>query len=329
MKIAIFSDPHHGLAKNSAIYHKIALDFYDWFKDVCDNNKIDLIVVAGDIFHDRMEINLPTLKNASDCFSKLINYPIKMITGNHDSFFLEHSEIHSLELFKNWPNVDVIDQIEYVMLGDKKIGFIPWVGKTYKNDIEICDAAIVHMELIGFEMNGIVASNGTSPTIFKECPLVISGHFHKFQDKKLKNTRVYYTGSPYQHNWGELEDKYIHILDTESMELTKIENTVSPKHYYIHTEADFENIKGNFVKVLIDSDETQNKFKSLFETELPLDCVFERKIDEKIQNELITDFKNVEIFPIIVEFISNMNEDDSIKTELISKNLLLYEQANQ
>lgn len=324
MKIAIFSDIHHGLALNDPIFHKINLDFYDWFLTQCIDNNVSEIWCLGDVFHNRKEINLPTLKNAHECLDKLKRFRIKMITGNHDAFYLENSTVHSLDVFKNWPNIDVIDEESDYTLDGKVFKFIPWVGKQYQQIVEPCDCALVHMELVGFEMNGTVALHGTSPTIFENCPLVLSGHFHKFQDKQLKNTRIYYTGSPYQHNWGELEKKYIHILDTSDMSLIQIENDVSPKHYYITSEKDYDKISGNFVKVLVDSDETEKKYKEVFDKTRPLDIKFERKVKDEIQTEIITDFKNVEIFPMIIEFIDSLNEDLDIKDDVKKKNEKIY-----
>jgi DNA repair exonuclease SbcCD nuclease subunit len=327
MKVAIFSDIHHGLALNDPIFHKINLDFYDWFLQQCVDNNVTEIWCLGDVFHNRKEINLPTLKNAHECFDKLKNFPVKMITGNHDAFYLENSTVHSLDLFKNWSNITVIDEETNFTYDGKVFKFIPWVGKQYQRVVEACDCALVHMEFVGFEMNGTTALHGTSPTIFEQCPLVISGHFHKFQDRQLKNTRIYYTGSPYEHNWGELENKYIHILDTDDLSLKEIENTVSPKHYYIHSEKDYDKITGNFVKILVDSDETEKAYKELFDTKNPLDVKFERKVKEEIQTAIITDFKNVDILPLINEFIDSLNEDLEIKEYVKAKNEEIYKKT--
>lgn len=325
MKVAIFSDPHHGLALNDAMFHKISLDFYEWFRNVCYDHQVSEIWCAGDVFHNRKEINLPTMKNAYDCFDLLEDYPVKVIVGNHDAFYLDNSSVHSLDLFKNWPNITVIDREEDFILNDKRIKFIPWVGKDYRQTVDACDCAVVHMELIGFEMNSVNCLHGTNPAIFANCPLVISGHFHKHQDRRFKDTRIYYAGSPYQHDWGELDNKYVHILDLETMELTKVENDVSPKHYYIDDPNTNKNITGNFIRIKIDDEKSEKDFSELIEKHSPLNVTFDRVIKEDAQKVIITDFKNIETLPIIEEFIDSLNEDLNVKQRVKLRNAEIYE----
>lgn len=325
MKVAIFSDPHHGLSLNDPKFHQISFEFYRWFSEVCDDHNVSEIWCAGDIFHNRKEINISTMQNAYACFDLLKGRNVKMIVGNHDAFYLDNSSVHSLNLFKNWPNMTIIDQEEDHIIHGRKIKFIPWVGKDYATAVEPCDCAIVHMELIGFEMNRIKAIHGTNPAIFEKCPLVISGHFHKHQDRSFKNTRIYYAGSPFEHNWGEMEKKYVHILDLDDMSLEKIENTISPKHVYIKNVNDVKNIDGNFVRVCIDDSNSELDYLELFKTRKPLDISFERLIEEEKKEILITDFKNVEIFPMIVEFIDLLNEDVVLKDDVKKLNEKIYE----
>lgn len=329
MKVAIFSDVHHGLMLNDPKFHQINLDFYDWFLSVCREEKVDQIWCGGDVFHNRKEINLPTMHNAFMCFDKLKEFDVKIIVGNHDAFYLENCVIHSLDFFKNWTGFEIFDELTYRMVDGRRIAFIPWVGKEYQIPLEKCDMAFVHMELIGFEMDGITASHGTSPKIFDECPLVVSGHFHKTQDRSLQKTRIYYAGSPYQHNWGELENKYVHILDLDDMSLKKIENTISPKHHYIRTPDDYSNIPGNFVRVMIDSDEMEKEYDELFSEQKPLDVTFDRKVKDSIQTSTITDFKNVSVFEVIEEYIEALNEDCTVKESVKEKNKVLYEKASK
>lgn len=325
MKIAIFSDIHHGLALNDPIFHKINLEFYDWFLTQCVDNNVAEIWCLGDVFHNRKEINLPTLKNAHECLDKLKRFRIKMITGNHDAFYLENSTVHSLDVFKNWPNIDVIDEESNYTLDGKVFKFIPWVGKQYQQIIEPCDCALVHMELVGFEMNGTVALHGTSPTIFQNCPLVISGHFHAHQDTKLKNVRIYYTGSPYQHNWGELEKKYIHILDTSDMNLRKIENDISPKHQHIYSRQDIDSIDGNFVKIHIDDIKDEEYFREILEGKNPLNVSFDRVVDDGERSIVVNDFKNVDVSQIVEEFILTLNETGVVKESVLEKHRHIYQ----
>jgi metallophosphoesterase superfamily enzyme len=61
-KIALFSDLHIGVHKNHPDWHKVSLQFGEWFvKDLTDRGIRD-IVFCGDYFHTRHEIEQTTLK---------------------------------------------------------------------------------------------------------------------------------------------------------------------------------------------------------------------------------------------------------------------------
>ena len=97
---AIFSDLHLGVHQNSSIWHKIALDWSDWFIGELNKKGIKKILFLGDYFHSRSEVSVNTLHVASDITHKFKDFEMKMIVGNHCSFLKEKSDIHSLSVFR-------------------------------------------------------------------------------------------------------------------------------------------------------------------------------------------------------------------------------------
>jgi hypothetical protein len=79
-----------------------------------------------------------------------------------------------------------------------------------------------HLEIQGFEMfKGSISSHGEGRATFDKFDVVCSGHFH------LRSTcgNIHYLGSHSQFTWSDYSDsRGFHILDTETRELTFIEN---------------------------------------------------------------------------------------------------------
>ena len=64
-KVAIVGDIHIGNNKNNPIFHDIVLKYGEWLKKELNDRGIDTIWQLGDIFHDRVSINLLTLNTLS------------------------------------------------------------------------------------------------------------------------------------------------------------------------------------------------------------------------------------------------------------------------
>lgn len=325
MKALLFSDIHFGLNLDNPIFYQINLDLFEWIKNEAKNREIETIIILGDVFHNRKNINLLTLKNCFDCFSKLNSFKIHILTGNHDCYYLDNSEHHSLDFFKGWNNIEIYDKISYRKMFNRQIVFIPWSGKYLTEKVAPCDLALGHFELTGFEYGSALVKDGTSTAIFEGTPLVLSGHFHKYQKQIRPESQIIYLGSPYQHNWGELEEKYIHVLDFNTMELESIKNEISPKHIKITKVGDVKKLKQNqFVKLILNED--NQKLKTLVLEKSPLDIQIELNLAKEIK-ATVKEFKSVDALSTIDEFINGMVIDDDLKKVLLAKNNLICKEV--
>lgn len=190
------------------------------------------VIWLGDFLDTKEIIRGRCLNLLLDRFtsSKLKHY---VIIGNHDYFNLDCQD-HSLRVFQHLPNVEIVDEV--VRIASMVYG-IPYVHdpKILKKMLDaIPDGATIlgHFEMKGFDFgNGFICEEGTKTSSFKRFKRVISGHFHKFQEKG----NFMYLGTPMSHSFGESnQDKYIGSLSDKGFELIE---TMFPKHMTYELES--------------------------------------------------------------------------------------------
>ena len=278
-KVACISDIHLGVHQNAHTWHEIALDFAKWLDQELKLRDIKDIIIAGDIFHNRHEIGVNTIHCARKFFDTLSNYNIIAITGNHDCYYKDKSDINSISILNGYKNITVHQEISSYSLNNKKFAFCPW--GTPINEIPLCDVIVGHFEILNFKMNTHkVCDHGfESKNLLDKTKLVITGHFHCRDHRKYTNNKsIIYLGSPYELDFGDREQiKGFTILDTNDLSLELVENYTTPKHKKIKisdlldNKIDLENI----------SQELQNNFVSL--------CV-DRNVNEQVLNLMLSKF---------------------------------------
>ena len=221
-KVAIISDLHIGNNKDSEIFHKILLDYAQWLKNKLKDNNITRLIIAGDFFHDRTKIPLTTLDVGHKFLDILSDLHITITTGNHDSYYLDNSSVNSLSIFKNRKNVEIIDTLTI------KDGFTycPW-GITLDEISDNSNIVICHIDAQSFEVSkGKISTHGFKVAdLMQKCNICFSGHYHKNQSRVYNGKSFHYLGSPMQLNFCESGDeKYIHILNVDTLEVSKIVN---------------------------------------------------------------------------------------------------------
>lgn len=210
MKIACFADIHFGKGSDSSFHNEECLKFIDWFCGIARERKVDKIVFAGDWFDNRIRLRLDTLSFALKGMERIASVaPVVAIVGNHDMFLKDSRDIHSLEVFKEWNSVKVVDD-PVVIDG---IGYVPF-GSAEEMKSAIASMKVPylfgHFEIPGFLMNSTMEAheNGHyTMDSFKSAKVVFSGHFHKRQFKKnAKGVGIQYIGSPFGHDFNDVND---------------------------------------------------------------------------------------------------------------------------
>lgn len=120
-KSSLFTDIHWGAQRNSELHNSDCMRFIEWFCDQTINNNCDSIIFLGDWFENRNSINILTFNNSLNALRKLnlLNIPIFFIVGNHDLYYRNNRDIHSLDFLNEFSNVVIIDTP--IILDDNKL----------------------------------------------------------------------------------------------------------------------------------------------------------------------------------------------------------------
>lgn len=317
-KIGLFSDIHIGLGQNSSIWHQNILDFAEWTSSFYSKNNIEEIIIPGDIFHNRTEINVNTLSVAKKFFDYFKKFKLFISTGNHDCYYKDSSSVNSISLLKEWNNITIVDsnvEIFFNKESNKNISLVPWGTKT--EDIPKTDICIGHFEIASFKMNAYAVCNEglESHCLLDKAPFVVSGHFHHREHRTYKNGEILYLGSPYQQNFGDSgSERGIYILDLKTNNFEFIKNNVSPVHYKISLQ-DILNkkITSKHLKELI----PQNMISFVIDCSCSSNQI--SLISSKLQN-LNPKFFRMD-YPYLENSIVSGNEESSFNTLDIPKNI--------
>ena len=328
-KIGIFSDVHLGLNQDNEIWHNVSLDFAKWASETYKEKGIKDIVICGDIFHDRSYISVKTLSVCRDFFSYFKDFNIWILVGNHDCQKKDSSEINSISVLGEWKNITVAENEPMVLKTETGIpvSLIPW-GVEYK-DIPKTKYCFGHFEINSFYMNNFkVCERGIDSTnLFDKAKWIISGHFHKMDYRNYDDGKILYVGSPFQHNFGDINDKRgIFVFDLEKERYEFIENELSPKHYRISLSEIKQNpkekialLKNNVINFVVDEEIEFSKLSLLLDKlkkQEPLIFKTIHTYQSKItQNKSIENFESFDVKRSIEEFVDTLDVEykDDIK----------------
>jgi len=204
-KMVCFTDIHLGLRNNNRDHNDSCERFIKWMIEEAKSNAVKTCIFLGDWHHVRSAINISTLNYSVSCL-KLLNDNfdhVFFIIGNHDLFYRDKYEIHSLPYITQFPNIVPVDKI----LQFPDIAIVPWlVGDEWKKMKSIKAKYIFgHFEIPGYLMNAMIQmpDHGTiNKNDFNKNCHVFSGHFHKRQTKD----NITYIGNTFPHNYADAWD---------------------------------------------------------------------------------------------------------------------------
>tara|TARA_E500000318_G_scaffold107098_2_gene115918 strand:+ start:1421 stop:2446 length:1026 start_codon:yes stop_codon:yes gene_type:complete len=336
-KIAFFTDLHLGVHQNSERWLNIALEWSKWFQKELKDRNIHEVVFGGDFFHYRDEVNVKCLHTANLILDNFKDFNITMITGNHDSYYKDHSTVNSLSILNTKNNINVIDEPK--LLSFKKgrdLMMCPW--GTEMNQIQPADIIFGHFEIQNFKYNNFkVCEHGfNSRDLLDKTTRVFSGHFHKREERKYDNGVVIYAGNTFEMDFSDLGDmKGFYVIDLEDLSYDFIKNTHSPNHVKIKTSNITElpkykdRLSNIILKLLVDNDikikdldNIVSKVNSYKPVDLTVDYLHKfSPTDTPFTNEL-TDLNTREC---IIEYIEN-TIDSEYKAAVTKKTIEIYKQ---
>ena len=241
-----------------------------------DGPKNVRIVVAGDIFHNKLAITNESILCAHWFFSELDKIcKTFIVIGNHDFLMNNTGRVDSLSpLFEigSYKQVYFLDKELGLQSGIYKDDNIAWclyssftgfntpdinVHKEAEKGTD--NPAEIYVGVIHGDVNGAITTtnrvteNGLDPGIFDGCDFVIAGHIHKRQEIKKNGVRIVYCSSIRQRDMGESINGHGFVVwDTEDVE------DIEYKH------VDIPNPNGGFYKFVVnDISDIQNDKEEL------------------------------------------------------------------
>jgi DNA repair exonuclease SbcCD nuclease subunit len=316
-KVALFSDLHLGLYGNSESWHEVAKVWARWMVKELKKKKIKDILFLGDFFHNRSEISVQTIHVASEILDMFSEFNMIIIVGNHDAFYKNRADVHSLGLLRGHKNLTIVDQNIEINAFDKDLLFVPWNSELPEGKF---DYIFGHFEIQNFKMNNFkVCDHGLSSMDFlaSRTDTVFSGHFHHRNTKKYNEGSIHYIGNTFPMDFADAGNiKGYHILDIEDGSLEFFENTVSPKFKKItlsklksYTKVDFEN---NIVKLIVDVEATEKqveKIQTYISKYKPFQFHTEYNTSTKTVDD-VEELDSVDLLDSIDEFIEQLKMED-------------------
>lgn len=336
-EIALISDLHFGVYRSHREFLKSQIDFFEkQFLPYLRENDIKDIYILGDIFDNRQTINVFIQNAVYDLFSKFEDFDVKILVGNHDSYFLNDISVNSVNIFKSFKNIEVIDTPKIEVVGNNTFLFLPWLldhgfkqmVDDYKKPIDVCFG---HLDIGGFynwDENSQLRVNYFTER-FKR---TFSGHFHKRDIRYHNENSVAYIGCPYQltridHN----QPKGFCLLNVKDLSFRFIENEVSSKFIELEYPNKFNKklVKNNIVNVHLfkeqfDEAEFIQYVKNIEKHEPMFAPKFFYKDNFENTNEQNLIFKNTSILDLFNEYVETLPINN--KPKVLEKLETLYKQ---
>jgi DNA repair exonuclease SbcCD nuclease subunit len=223
-KIALFTDHHLGCKNNSAVHNQDCVDYINWFCDeiVAKDPEITHIGFLGDWYENRSSISISTIAASYQALKKLnsMGLPVLFCVGNHDLYYRHTRQIHSVDMFNEFSNFQVFENITTINNSIWCPFLFPaeYAELAARIEKEQPEYVFGHFEFNGFVLSGssnISASrmeHGADPKDFSKPKRVLSGHFHK---RQLEGN-ITYIGNTFPTNFGDSGDskRGCAVLDT-------------------------------------------------------------------------------------------------------------------
>ena len=275
-QVVFISDVHFGIRNGTIEWLENQRSYFKEFfipllKQQKKQKQKPCVVVAGDYFDNRQNVDIAVLNTAIDIMAEMASVcPVYVMIGNHDIYKKSDTDITSLRPMIDMKNVTLIyDKMELEIKGGKRFLLVSWVGDMKKENKIITDNKdkfdylVFHTELTGMTYaNNRPIINGLQIDLCDDNCRILSGHIHKRQETK----KGLYFGSPYQMERSDIGDQkgiYIFTVEGDNMTRTFVENNYSPKFLCVrfgdigrNPEKWRDVVANNYVDIVFTEDET-------------------------------------------------------------------------
>lgn len=345
-KSIIFTDLHCGLCGNRGSRLRICATVIKNIADAIERDNVKNVIFGGDWFHSRTQLSLETLNIGIKLVSALAKRAnVILIVGNHDCFMKNSTDINSLNVFRDTPNVKIVTEAESGIINGETCLFVPWASSLDVFEKSKYDMAIGHFDVStkylvqSYKEEHAASSHTDDETlrmlnndsmlskressdmvgnfveVVKPGGCLYAGHIHMHKEFVSRGRDFVFVGSPYEQNTGDAGNPKGYYLLDDRNNRKFIELTAVPKHVFVSVKSvmdgkfDFKLCAGNIVQKIYDIEISQ--------------------ADEARLNQSITDMRPYEELPpeyrVAADYSGNTESSESIK--LIRKSKLDYMKA--
>lgn len=336
-KIIITADIHNGI-------HGKLLDTI-WSMEIiskfAEEHSIKEVLVLGDLFHDRVSLNIEVLNAVFDQLSKSKARKQEwfVFPGNHDMYLKNSWDVNSLHIFKD--AITVIEKPGNIVLHDQNFIILPFIHyeadymeALNKIENKKTDILLTHIGINNATLNECFLLKHWSIVNFENATYkhVFVGHFHCHQTVG----KCTYPGSPiaFRFDEGVVDHGFI-VYDTETEKYEFHNIYTEGKKYSDYRPPDYitiedkmlkkyiDTVKGNYVRIILNKEYTideLNRLRTLLtQTYGALHVswyLFEKDMKEiRSTNEEVKNYDQEKLFQ---EYVKEDKPED-IKTELLFK----------
>lgn len=284
MEVAITADIHFGVSGRlqDTLWACRAI------REYCQVAGIEVVLVLGDLFHDRKSLGIEVLHEVFKFFeetSDTYNQRWIAFPGNHDMFLRHSWNITSLSPLRR--HLTIIDELKLLTLNDKRFWVLPFIQyeKAYMrvisrlyDSIEEGDILLTHVGVRGALFNTCFLLKDWSIINFEATKFakIYTGHFHSRQSI---GENLHYPGSPipFKFDEGDIPHGFlVHNLEDSSHKFVNIWKagkkflpgtkappqfrTISDDAVEAQSQADVEN---NYIRIRLQQERTPEEKRVL------------------------------------------------------------------
>lgn len=271
-KVLVTADLHVHPHRGDPRRVEDGLECLKWIYSTARTAACEHLILVGDFLHNRF--NLPTYAYSKACKIVSQNKDVKTIflLGNHDMFYEDKWDVHSLTPLQEWATV--IDTPQTLKINDISVDFLPYTPKpslhlahfTQPSDVLFAHVSVAEA-LLNKKYDVLSVEDDSkekeviSPKAFDRWKKTWLGHYHYGQ---VIRDGVEYIGSPMQLTFGEAgQTKHVAIFDLATLETVYVDNDKSPKFHIIDDPADVDSIDvtDSYVKFRCEAGGIESKFE--------------------------------------------------------------------
>ena len=327
-------------SKLSIISKEELLEVLSTIINICKNNSVDILLMAGDIF-DNLTVNKKTLVFIRESLESIENVKVFISPGNHDpyntnSFYKMIDWPKNVHVFKGTMEKVYIEELDTIVWGAafNKPHITKSLLKEVKGEGNSINLMVLHGEISQSEGGNVY--NPITLSDIGECGVdyLALGHRHSYTGiLRERNTCYAYCGCPQGRGFDELGDKGVIIGDVYKGAVNLEFKRTSKRNYYtievdISTACSNEEIKSMILSNIIEEDRLRNFYKIVLVGRVePNLNLKEEIIFEKLKDEFYF-IKIIDKTEIKIDF-DEMSKDYSLKGIFAAKLLEQLEQNEE